>query len=244
MSMNKPADLLNICEVLFKEFLKLGFGELRNAMINIHDDEKGTFVNYDYSDEIGRSINHLTYNIHAVIEKQIKQIRSANDAFSETSFTGKDLEEWKKFRNKIGEKDDQRIDNISALYYYFYSIGTGSIGVSTFSSINEEKLELLKRFRNVFSLSYQRYLDIALAEAQAREAQIELALERVRARTMAMQKCEELKEVIQIVNEQFVHLNILVEHSGFIMDYKERDDMHIWLADPNRSSLPDNHSIF
>jgi hypothetical protein len=234
MSMNKPDDLLNICEVLYKEFQKLGFGELRNAMINIHNDEKGTFVNYDYSDEIGKSINHLTYNIHPVIEKQIKQIRSANDAFSETSFTGKDLEEWKKFRNKIGEKDDLRIDEISALYYYFYSIGTGSIGISTFISINVEKLELLKRFRNVFSLSYQRYSDIALAEAQAREAQIELALERVRARTMAMQKSEELKEVIQIVNKQFVHLNIIVEHSGFIMDYKERDDMHIWLADPNQ----------
>ena len=133
MSMNKPDDLLNICEVLFKEFLKLGFGDLRNAMINIHNDEKGTFVNYDYSDEIGRSINHLTYNIHPVIEKQIKQIRSANDAFSETFFTGKDLEEWQKFRNKIGEKDDPRIDEISALYYYFYSTGTGSIGISTFS---------------------------------------------------------------------------------------------------------------
>jgi hypothetical protein len=234
MSMKKPDDLLNICEVLFKEFLKLGFGDLRNAMINIHNDEKGTFVNYDYSDEIGRSINHLTYNIHPVIEKQIKQIRSANDAFSETFFTGKDLEEWQKFRNKIGEKDDPRIDEISALYYYFYSTGTGSIGISTFSSINVEKLELLKRFRNVFSLSYHRYLDIALAEAQAREAKIEAALERVRSRTMGMQKSEELKDVIQVVYEQFVHLNIGVEHTGFIMDYKERYDMHIWLADPNK----------
>ena len=232
MSMMKPDDLLNICEELFKEFQKLGFGELRNAMINIHNDEKGTFLNYDYSDEIGKSINHLTYNIHPIIEKQIKQIRSANDAFSETSFTGKDLEEWKKFRKKIGEKDDARINNISELYYYFYSIGTGSIGISTFSSIGDEKLELLKRFRNVFSLSYQRYSDIALAEEQAREAQIELALERVRARTMGMQKSEELKEVIQVVYEQFIHLNIKIGHTGFVMDYKARDDYDIWIADP------------
>ena len=93
---------------------------------------------------------------------------------------------------------------------------------------------MLKRFRNVFSLSYQRYLDIALAEAQAREAKIEAALERVRSRTMGMQKSEELKDVIQVVYEQFVHLNIGVEHTGFIMDYKERYDMHIWLADPNK----------
>ncbi|MBC7826235.1 MAG: hypothetical protein H7122_00710, partial [Chitinophagaceae bacterium] len=75
-----------------------------------------------------------------------------------------------------------------------------------------------------------------------REATIEAALERVRSRSMAMHKSEELKEIIQVVYEQFLHLNILVEHAGFIMDYKERDDMHIWLADqyniPSQITIP------
>ena len=57
-----------------------------------------------------------------------------------------------------------------------------------------------------------------------------------------MQKSEELKEVIQVVYEQFVHLNIHIEHTGFIMDYKARDDMHIWLADqhevPSQVTIP------
>jgi len=163
-------------------------------------------VNYDYSDVIGKSINHLTYNIHPEIEKQIKQVRKANDAFSETVFKGKGLESMKKFRKKIGEKDDPRIKNCKALYYYFYSIGTGAIGISTFNPVTKEKLELLKRFRNVFALSYQRYTDIALAEAQAREAEIELALERVRARTMAMQKSEEISETTHLLFEQLKNL--------------------------------------
>ncbi|MEP6467610.1 MAG: hypothetical protein ABJB05_14975, partial [Parafilimonas sp.] len=68
-------------------------------------------------------------------------------------------------------------------------------------------------------------------EAQNRELEIEAILERVRGRSMAMQQSKELKEVIQVVYDQFVQLNIKVEHAGFIMDYKERDDMHIWLAD-------------
>jgi ketosteroid isomerase-like protein len=228
MSMNKPDDLLNVCEVLFTEFHKLGFDEMRNAMINIHNDEKGTFINYDYSDEIGRSINHLTYNIHPIIEKQIKQIRSANDAFSETSFTGKDLDEWKKFRNKIGEKDDPRIYNISALYYYFYSIGTGSIGISTFSPIGEEKHTLLKRFRNVFSLSYQRYSDLALAEAQAREAQIELALERVRARTMAMQNSNELVDTSTVLFHQLKILGIGSIRTGVATMDEANETVEVW----------------
>src|ERR1019366_9840027 len=90
---------------------------------------------------------------------------------------------------------------------------------------------ILMRFGKVFEQTYTRFLDLQKAEAQAREAQIETALERVRSRTMGMQKSEELKEVIQVVYDQFVHVNIYVEHTGFIMDYKARDDMHIWLAD-------------
>jgi len=95
----------------------------------------------------------------------------------------------------------------------------------------KENLNILKRAAKVFEQAYIRFLDLQKAEAQAREAQIEAALERVRSRTMAMQKSDELKDVIQVVYEQFVHLNVNVEHTGFIMDYKERNDMHIWLAD-------------
>lgn len=231
MSMMKPEDLLNICETLYREFQRLGFVEMRNAMINIHNDGKSTFINYDYSDDIGRSITPLDYDIHPVISKQIREIRKANDAFSETVFEGKDLEGWIGFRRGRGEKDDPRINALTSLHYYFYSIGSGSIGISTFTPIGAEKLELLKRFRNVFSLSYQRYTDIAIAEAQARDAKIEAALERVRSRSTGMQKSDELKDVIRIVFDQFVLLNIFVEHAGFIMDYRERDDMLIWLAD-------------
>ncbi len=94
-----------------------------------------------------------------------------------------------------------------------------------------EEKQIFTRFAKVFEQTYTRFLDLQKAEAQAREAKIEAALEKVRSRSMGMQKSEELKVVIQIVYEQFSHLNINVEHTGFIMDYKERDDMHIWLAD-------------
>jgi len=70
MGMRKPEDFPDVCEVLFKELQSLGFKELRNAMVNIHNDEKRSFVNYDYSDEIGKSITSLSYNEHPVIKKQ------------------------------------------------------------------------------------------------------------------------------------------------------------------------------
>ena len=230
LGMRKPEDLTNVCEVLYKELRHLGFSETRNAMINIHNDEKETFVNYDYSDEIGKSITPLYYNIHPVIKKQIKQVRKADDAFSQTVFKGKDLKSWKEFRRGRGEKEDKRLKNSSALYYYFYSIGTGSIGISTFSAISPDKQELLKRFRNVFAFAYRRYMDVALAETQAKEARIELGLEKVRARAMAMQHSDELAELVATVFRELNQLDFSLA-SCIIWIHNPSDKSNaLWIA--------------
>ncbi|MBK9658869.1 MAG: nuclear transport factor 2 family protein [Chitinophagaceae bacterium] len=235
LGMRKPEDLPDVCEVLFKELQSLGFSELRNAMVNIHNDEKRTFVNYDYSDEIGKTFTPLFYDIHPVIKKQISQIRKADDAFSETVFKGKDLESWKVFRKSRGEQEDKRIKNSTALYYYFYSIGTGSIGISAFHAIGEEKLELLKRFRNVFAFAYRRYMDVAQAEAQAREAQIETALEKVRSSSLAMQTSAELGKVVTVLLKNLHDLGFVAEKGAaahLIIFTSGTKDFVQWSADP------------
>ena len=56
--------------------------------------------------------------------------------------------------------------------------------VDTFTSVNysEDQKDIVKRFAKVFEQAYIRFLDLQKAEAQAREAQIEAALERVRCK--------------------------------------------------------------
>ena len=206
LGMRKPDDLLDICEILYLELYKMGFEELRNAMINIYEEGKTYFINYDFAPGSGKTVTRMPYDLHPLIDKQVKETKNAADAFSEFSFTGKELTDFRELRKNNGELDDPKLDESSSLYYYFYSIGTGSIGISTYGAINLEKLSLLKRFRNVFNLSYQRYTDIAKVEAQARENEIELALERVRARTMAMQKSDELLETSMLLFKQLREL--------------------------------------
>lgn len=58
--------------------------------------------------------------------------------------------------------------------------------------LQEADSGVMLRFAKVFEQTYTRFLDLQKAEAQARESQIQLALERVRARSMAMHKSEEL----------------------------------------------------
>ena len=168
MAMRKPGDLLDICKIVYTELQSLGFIELRNAMINIHNDDKASLLNYDYADNSGKTVTDIPYNFHPLVEKQVEVTKNARDAFFEFSFTGEELKQFRELRKNNGEQDDPKLEITEALHYYFFSIGTGSIGISTYSAINEEKLELLNRFRNVFNLSYQRYIDISNAEAQAK----------------------------------------------------------------------------
>jgi len=215
MSMIKPDDLLGICETMFHELKKLGFDDLRNAMIDVHYDDKKYLLNYDYSGTTGKTITNFAYNSHQIVDNIINHARHSHEGFTEMVYSGKALDEWRIFRKDHGEPDDSRLDNVEALYYYFYSIDTGAIGISAFSVVNSEQLIVLKRFRNVFELAYRRYIDIQLAGSQAREAQIELALERVRARTMAMQHSAELLDAAAILFKQVKELSVQVWSCGF-----------------------------
>ncbi len=67
---------------------------------------------------------------------------------------------------------------------------------------------VFKRFAKVFEQTYTRFLDLQKAEEQAREAQIEAALEKVRSFSLAMQKSDELLDVIGIVSEQLHALRL------------------------------------
>ena len=206
MGMREPDDLLNVCETLFKELSFLGFDELRNAIINIHNNKDRSFINYDYANAVGKSAYRFTNNILPFVGKIIKTSQSTDNAFIESYISGKALAEFKRLRRKTGQKDDPRLNRTKSLYFYFYSIGIGSIGISTFDKITAEKKTLLKRFRNVFNLSYQRYIDIAKAEAQAKEAKIEASLERIRAAAMSLHKSEEL---ITVCESMYKELKLL-----------------------------------
>ena len=233
MGMQKPEDLSVIGKTIFSELKSLGFLSIRNTEMIINNNDKESVTSYHYSNYGLEEIIEINYKTNKIVRKWAEDLRKAEDAFVPVSIPDKEMKSWNKYRIELGYKSDPHMASAETVHYYSYSIGLGALSISTWQLLKEEQIKILERFKNVFKLSYKRYKDIAQAEAQAREAEIELALERVRARTMAMQKSKELKEVIQIVYEQFVQLNINIEHTGFIMDYKTRDDMNIWLADKN-----------
>ena len=62
------------------------------------------------------------------------------------------------------------------------------------------------RFGKAFQQTYTRFLDLQKAEAQAWEAQIEAALERVRLQAMAMTESNDLLDIVVTMRNEFVNL--------------------------------------
>ena len=78
----------------------------------------------------------------------------------------------------------------------------GSLQAAGNAPLPADKEIILKRFTKALDHAYTRMMDLQNAEAQTREAQIEVALERIRARAMAMHSSNELMDVANILREQ------------------------------------------
>ncbi|MFL5808596.1 MAG: sensor histidine kinase, partial [Flavisolibacter sp.] len=151
---------------------------------------------------------------------------------------GQQVQDWLTIQKTTNVFIDTNLENATSLTYYWFSLGPVAIGTSTYHPLSEEEIVLFKRFRNVFDLAYRRYLDIEKAEAQAREAQIQLALERVRARTMAMHKSDELAEVAILLFQQVSDLGIKTWTTGFNIWSDDNNSYEDWITNPQGGFMP------
>jgi signal transduction histidine kinase len=241
-SMNESAELLDIMVMMRKEFVSLGHEAHYFWYMRYLPETYEKAMTSGDGTRIGMVMT-LPRHIHG----DIKLVADWEKGDEPTLIFPMDTETAVDYVHKMITLGDFKqvdpnaptLDDIRALgglTFVMARSNYGEIGFSLPGYVDDppqEALDTLARFAGVFDLAYRRFEDLKSAERQNRETLIELALERVRAKTMAMHRSEELKEVIRVVNEQIVSLDIHAEHAGFIMDYKVRDDMHIWLADQN-----------
>jgi signal transduction histidine kinase/ketosteroid isomerase-like protein len=239
LAMHHSSELSAVVDTLLTEFTNLQF-TLTFCIINLIDEQDMSNTVWAANPETGKDpesyyMKFEDYPFHHAmwdawkaqkkrfiytIEGEEKKIYDQY-LYSETEFS--------RFPKNVQDANKALERYVTGFTFFRYS------GLQTVSEnyISEEDLAILERFGKVFEQAYTRFLDLQKAEAQAREARIETALEKVRSRSLAMQKSGELQDVIQIVYEQFAQLDIEVDHTGFIIDYPTNDDMHIWLADRN-----------
>jgi len=239
LTMMKPEDMLGVCKVISKQLEFLKVRDVRNVQTAIFYETKGIYVNYEfYARHDKEFVTEVEYATHAVSQNFAERMLKGSNQVWMYSFKGQEVKDWLNYQKGTNVFIDTYLENAETLNYYWYSLGPVGIGMSSYTPLQEEEIELFKRFRNVFELAYRRYLDIEKAEAQAREAQIQLALERVRARTMAMHHSHELAEVASLLFEQVKQLGIETYASGFNIWDKEHTNLVSWMSNPTGSINP------
>ncbi len=245
MKMKKRDDMLEICQAISKQLTVLGVKDIRNVQTAIFYKEKGTYMNYEYYAKHDKSIiTETSYTDHRIPKAFAKKMMDGKGKTYSTNIIGNKVKEWIKYQKTTNVFIDRFLQKAPSLNYYWHSLGPVALGMSTYSPLSKVDMLLFKRFLNVFDLAYRRYLDIEKAASQAKEAQIETALERVRSRSMGMQKSEELQEVIKLVYQQLIHLKINLDHSGFVVEYKLKGDWHFWIADEQDIPSKITHPYF
>ncbi len=240
LSMREPEDMLSVCRIIAQQLQSLGIEEIRNVQTVIINETQGMYINYQYFVPYNQTVTELIdYRLNETVQSFVTQMLTAADAFFSKTFEGQELVDWVKYRKDTNQLPDPKLESTSSAHYYFYSIGIGALGVSTYNALNEESLNVFKRFRNVFDLAYRRYDDIKTAERQTKEAKIEVALERIRAKALAMQKSHDILEVADVMREQMRNLGQPELESCLIHLYKEEiEEIESWYAyrPPEQSS--------
>lgn len=241
MAMQQPRDMLSICEAMGNELSRLDIKQIRNIQTAIFYPNKGTYLNYEYYAKYNKpvvtEVQYTGSHIHDDHKKFAATMLQGEGSYYTRSFEGEELRSWYQYQEGTEQLTDQYLLNAHSLNYYMFSLGTITLGISTYYPLTEDELSLFKRFSNVFNLAYRRYLDIETAEVNAREAKIEAALEKVRSRTLAMHKSDELSETAAEVFRQLIALGIEPNrlYIGIVQD--EGGDMEMWATDEDGSKI-------
>ncbi len=244
MGMNKPDDMLDVCRIISQQLELLNVKEIRNVQTAIIYEVKGSYLNFEYYVKHEKTfITDVDFKLHLAQFEFVNRMLKGPEEFFSKHFNGKEVQDWYAYQQTTNQFADSYLTTATSLNYYWYSMGPVALGISTYVPLTEEDIVLFKRFRNVFELSYRRFIDIEQAAAQAREAQIEAALERVRAKVMAMNSSFELSETSFVFGEQLRKLGIDWQFSYFWLIEEDKDDNTFWITWPDNQTSTTSYSL-
>src|SRR6056297_3436213 len=216
MGMQKPNDIMNVLNVLKEEVDKFELGNIATWIWTKDDD--GLITQWDISEVIEEG-NLVNFNLRFDINKWPEVNRHAREWEKEKKYytlnwAGEKLQD---IVNEVGEVDpesgklfQEAVDSgqIQDYWHAAAPFPKGALGLDFTSAPPEITEDILLKMSSAFDMAYQRFEDLQKAEAQAREAQINLAVERVRARALAMFESTEILEVVKKLRDEIMGLDI------------------------------------
>ncbi|MDX1761325.1 MAG: nuclear transport factor 2 family protein, partial [Christiangramia sp.] len=210
MAMHNTEEIGHAVITFFEELRGLGLQESTRCGIGIlsqseHMQLYTASTKKGYKTKLTTGI--LDMSIHPLLKGVKNTWKNGEPAFS-YELKGKDKISYFEELNKVRDYPvNIDITNLPEIVYHFsFPFKDGVLFVFLDDPLTEEYAEIFKRFANSFSATYTRFLDLKKAEEQAREAQIELSLERIRAQATAMQESSDLLDIVVTMRTEFVKL--------------------------------------
>ncbi|MCF6224477.1 MAG: ATP-binding protein [Flavobacteriaceae bacterium] len=212
MAMHNSQDVKDAVRTLFEEILKqnddtsirCGIGILSKSV----EMELWT-ASFDKNNKVGIDYGSLNMNLHPLLIGLKKTWKAKKERFF-YKLKGKELVSYFDALNNAKaytfKTDIASLSN--EVYHNSFVFSEGVLFAFTSKPIPEYTMQVLKRFTAVFEQTYTRFLDLQKAEAQAKEAQIEASLERVRSKTMAMHNSKDVGETVVTLFNEVLNLGI------------------------------------
>ncbi|QCX38453.1 GHKL domain-containing protein [Aureibaculum algae] len=237
MAMHKSEELLDVISVISEQLQVLDF---RFAHVSFANND----LSHDYKFWVsakGKS-KPMLFKIPYVDIPVMINVRAAQKqsiAFHTDILSIKEHKQWHEYLlkhggSKIFSKEENEIVTSRGMARSIAINPNIILILANYASIpySEGENKIIARFGQVFEQSYTRFLDLQNAEAQTREAQIETALEKVRSRSLAMHKPDELQEVVAVVAEKLHELGVIFDAGGVILCtyFPDNKDVVHWIA--------------
>ena len=252
LAMRHSDELASVAAVMLREEKALGIKSMRSGIgITAADESKADVwtagITADGKDDLELTF-HFPLEGHPRVEGLYAAWKNQDDWYL-LDLSGDDLTDFIQFlkRRRAGPSRADPAFDVTTMHrvvLHFFPFPEGAVSVVTAAPLSEAALHELRRLADAFAFAYTRYLDLKQAEEQAREAQIEAALERVRSRSMAMRRSDELSAVASVVFKQFEGLGLDPVYAGVAIIKDEAGYADLWLTafrggvNPVRIQLP------
>ncbi|MCB0741173.1 MAG: GHKL domain-containing protein [Chitinophagaceae bacterium] len=243
MAMHNSDELGDVASVLFEQISSLTTTPDRFNIAIANDEDKS--LNLWITDQEGHRISQqfTAKTSSSPVVAELFQGWQKQDDYTMIDITGENLHKWIQYMGselgmpfKKGSVKDHRF--VSGVHF-----SHGFIGVTTHKKPGSETISLLERFSKVFQQTYVRFLDLQKAEAQAREAQIEAALEKVRSRTLAMLRSDELADASIVIFEQLINLGISPNRLFIGIINKENKSIEAWATNEDGTKIGSHFTL-
>jgi signal transduction histidine kinase/uncharacterized glyoxalase superfamily protein PhnB len=233
MAMHSSEDIGRCTLKMFDELTSMGVDQGTRfgiGILNHNNEYSQLWTATKAGGDVTMHIGNLDMNSHALL-KSARKAWIAQQPLNIYVLEGKDLQNYYQILSNAPEyKIPIAIENLpDREVHYGFVFDHGFFYAFTPIELEPNLIRIIQRFSSVFGQTYRRYLDLVTAEEQAKEAQIEAALERIRAKAMAMHNSEDVGDATTILFEELQKLGIETIRCG-VGIFKDEHDMEIWSA--------------